>query len=129
MPVFIRGRQAERDLVDNLNDLDDDAIVLALDGVTANTTLVVPGGYRISSLDLVETAGGTVTGGLRVGTAAAGADVVAAAPVTANSVTTADLLKNLFSATAPQTLYLEAVTAWAGASLRVRATLEQVFEG
>lgn len=125
--IFKRGRQGERDLSRNLNELDDDHMVVKLDAVTANTTFSVPAGYRLSSLDIVNTTAVAVGTGIRVGTAAGASDVVGATGVGANAIVTPALAKSLFSLTAAQTLYLEAVTTWDGASLRVRAVLEQVF--
>jgi len=89
---------------------------------TANGSINVPRGYYIASIVLQETIGNAVTGGLNIATAPAGNDVVAAKAVGASQttyVTDAEMLKRIFSISAAQTIYVEAVTAWNLASVNL----------
>jgi hypothetical protein len=71
-----------------------------------------------------------VTGGIRIGTTAGGADVVAAQAVAGNAIDTvaeANILKRVFSRTAAQTLHIQAVTAWNSASVELAFVMRKVF--
>lgn len=146
--VLAGGRAAERSLMDNLNanftevyndnttdaanivDLQDDVVILALNAVVAPATAVVPAGYRIAAIDIVNTVAAAVTGGVKIGTTEAGDDVVAAQAVGASalvSIADAAILQRLFSTSVPQTLYIDAVTDFTTASLDIRVLLEQVY--
>lgn len=94
----------------------------AVIGATANTTVSIPPAHAIDKVIVHNTTANAVTGGLRIGTSAAGTDVVVALTVGANAlvhITDSALLKRVFSMTASQTLFLEAVTAWNSANLNV----------
>ncbi len=82
----------------------------------------IPAGYMIFGCSMVETANHAVTGGVKVGTTSGATDVIAAQAVSglsANSVTDANLLKKMFSASADQTLFIQPVSAWNSASVNV----------
>ncbi len=97
-------------------------------GITADTTLtgVVPAGYRTRSIIVEETAGNAITGGLKIGTSAGGTEVVNAQAVGANALVDCALGTRLFSLTADQTLYVEDVTAWNGASIDLYLEMERI---
>jgi hypothetical protein len=81
----------------------------------ANTSLVIPAGYMIFGCSMVESNTHAVTGGVKVGTTAGAADVIAAQVVgalAAVGVADSAILKKMFSATADQTLFIQPVTSW-----------------
>lgn len=93
-----------------------------LSAKTSAFTYVVPSGHYIQYLMVNETAGNSITGGLKVGTTSGGVDVVIALTVAGSSlqiVPDATLLKRLFSTSASQTLFFDAVTLWNSASIDV----------
>ena len=102
---------------------------VSLTGITANTTAsnspTLPAGTYIHNIVIAETAGNAVTGGVDVGTAASGAQVISAIAVGANAlVTTADsaLLKRSFGtgpAPAAQQIFFTCHTACNSASLNI----------
>jgi hypothetical protein len=103
-----------------------------LKGQTGNDILVCPAGYRINSIEIVETAGHAVTGGIKIGTTNGGTDVVAAQTVTAssyNSVADASILKRYFGESygSDQALYVQAVSAWNSASINIYMTLMRLM--
>lgn len=95
---------------------------------SSNGTLFIPLGTNIESITILNTTGNAVTGGIRIGTTAGGADVVASLAIPANgliSVSDATILKKAFSNTANQTLFVEAIGAWNSASITVNIKLQQ----
>jgi hypothetical protein len=100
---------------------------IRLTGQTAAFTFTVPLNCRLYGITLQETAGAAVTGGIRIGTTLGGVDVVTAVPVGANGFVDCTLLKRLFSATANQTIYVDAVTSWNGANVTIVALYEQLY--
>lgn len=81
--------------------------------VAANSSIILPPAAYIDSITVQETSAAAVTGGLKIGTTAGGTDVVAAATCGAScliTITDVSLLKRVFSATAPQQLFMGAVT-------------------
>ena len=131
MLTIAKGRAAERTLPDDLNtnfiNVDNDRIVLTLTGVVANSTFTVPAGYRISYVDIVNTTANAVTGGVHLGTAALGTQILNAHTVGANASTSVEtLLKRFFAA--EQIVYISAHTAWNSASLNITVTLDQMTD-
>lgn len=99
---------------------------IRLVGMTANSQTTIPPGYAIESIFIEETAGAAITGGLDIGTAAAGAQVASAVAVGASSlqkVADSALLKSLFSVLVSQNIFFTAHTAWNGASINVQIKL------
>lgn len=89
---------------------------------TANDTIVLPIGFRIDSIDIQNTNGNAITGGVRIGTTDAGVDVAVAIAVAGNAlvlVPDTTILKRLFSTAATTTLFVQAVVAWNSASINV----------
>ena len=104
--------------------------VKRLRAVTANATVSIPAGWAIEAIHYAETAGNGVTGGVKIGTTSGAADVVAAQAVGAGSLGTVaagDILKHVFSRVSAQTLHVQAVTAWNGASVELSLALRKVF--
>ena len=101
----------------------------SLSAVTSNTTAVVPAGFAIAGIYIINTTSNAVTGGIKIGTTSGATDVVVAQAVGANalvSVSDATLLKRIFSTSVEQTLYIQAVSAWNSASLTVSVDLYRV---
>lgn len=97
---------------------------------TADETFDVPGGWAIEHIFFNEVEGFSVTGGVRIGTALGDDDVVVAQAIGANAighVKDVDMLKRIFNRSSPQTLYVEAVTAWNGATVDFVVVLREVF--
>ena len=84
---------------------------------TAAFTLTLPAYYIIDQIWIQNTTANAVTGGIKVGTTLGGTDVVTAMAVAGNSMGKATLASQPFNATAAQTLYIDAVTAWNGANI------------
>ncbi len=131
MLTIAKGRAAERTLPDDLNtnfvNIDNDRIVLTLTGVVANSTFTVPAGYRISYFDIVNTTANAVTGGLHLGTAALGTQILNAHTVGANASQSVEtLLKRFFAA--EQIVYISAHTSWNSANLTLTVTLDQMSD-
>jgi hypothetical protein len=66
-----------------------------------------------------------VTGGIRIGTSAAGTQVVTAQAIAANAVVSIMPTIENYQAAA-QTLFIEAVTGWNNADVDVRVTYEEI---
>lgn len=118
------------ELYGDVTALENDLVLITLDNETAAGSFVVPKGYRIQCIAIQNTTANAVTGGLKFGTTAGATDVVAAQAVGANAlvlVPAASLLASIFSTTANQTVYYDAVTAWNGASVKIRVALQQLF--
>ena len=114
----------------NFAELYDLNTMVTLDAVTANATITVPSGFYLEHIAFQNITANAVTGGVKIGTTNGGTDVVAAQAVGANaldSVAGANILKRVFSTSGPTTLYIQAVTAWNGASLKLRFALVKMF--
>lgn len=103
--------------------------VRKITAMVANGTYSVPAGYQIESIVIKNTTANAITGGLRIGTTDGGAEVVTAQAVGANAFLTiqnAAVLLKVFSTSAAQTLYLQAVTGWNSASIDVYVKLSKL---
>lgn len=90
--------------------------------LTAAGTVVLPPGAYIDRIIVQETSGGAVTGGIKIGTAAAGTQVAAALICGASClVWTPDvsISTRIFANTAPQTLFIDAVSSFASSRVNV----------
>lgn len=90
--------------------------------VDGTSGFLVPPNYFIDRLQIQNTTASAITGGLKIGTTTGGVDVVAAVAIGANAfvnVPDAALLKTAFSATVSQTLFVQTVTLWNGASVNL----------
>ncbi len=96
---------------------------------TLDGTFSIPKGYYIESITFENTTANAVTGGIKIGTTSGGTEVIVAQPVGANElveVNNHDILKSIFSLTASQTLYIQAVTAWNSADVNMYIKLKQL---
>lgn len=104
--------------------------VINLRGIAAKTTISIGAGWTIDAIFFNNTTANAVTGGMKIGTTDGGADVVAAQAVAGNAlshVTAAAILKRVFSRTAAQTVWVDAVTAWNSAALDVVIFCRKAF--
>lgn len=114
-PGSIPGTIQRGGVLDNLGG----GQIVQLVEITANTSLVFPVNGRITGITLANTSANAVTGGINIGTTALGSDVVSAAASAGNSFVDATVAKRVFSATADQTLYVSAASAWNSAVVTV----------
>lgn len=103
---------------------------IKLTGITAaNSAIVIPARCIVDDIVVMNTNGNAITGGLKFGTTAGAADVCASVAVAGSSVgyiTDALMLKRLFSTSASQQLFFDAVTLWNGASVDVTVVYKQL---
>lgn len=93
--------------------------------LTANGTVTLPAGVLVRRIYFRNRTTNAVTGGIRIGTAAAGAQVIAAQAIASGAVVSAlPLIENY--QVAAQILYIEAVTAWNAADVDVVVTYEEI---
>ena len=95
---------------------------LNITSVGAAGLMMFPANAVIERIIVTNTTANAITGGLKLGTTSGGTDVVAALTVGANAltyVTDAATLKRFFSLTAPQPIYLGAVSSWNSAIINV----------
>ena len=93
--------------------------------LTANGTVVIPAGSMLRRIYFRNRTANAVTGGIRVGTSAAGTQVVTAQAVAASAiVSVAPTIENYQAAA--QTLYVEAVTSWNSADVDVVVMYEEI---
>ena len=92
---------------------------LGVNGVgAANSQIVIPSNSYIDMILFKETAGNAVTGGIKIGTTVGGTDIVSSQAVpasTAGHINDSTMQTRVF--TAPQTLYIGAVSSWNGAKV------------
>ena len=86
--------------------------------LAANGQLVIPAGVLLRRIYFRNRTANAVTGGIRVGTSAAGTQVVTAQAVAANFIGSVLPTIENYQAAA-QTLFIEAVTAWNSAQVDV----------
>lgn len=96
----------------------------------ANTTISIPAGFSIVQLVVENTTANAVTGGVKIGTTSGAIDVIVALATGASSlqlVSSATLLKNVFSTSADQTLFIQTVTSWNSAVVNFYFVLAQLI--
>lgn len=93
--------------------------------LTANGTIVLPAGILLRRIYFKNKTANAVTGGIRVGTAAAGTQVVTAQAIAANAIVSVLPTIENYQAAA-QTLYAEAVTSWNSAEVQIIFTYEEI---
>lgn len=90
-------------------------------GIIANdSTIFIPGPFHILIFDIDETSGNAITGGLNVGSTAAGTDIISGVAVAGSAyfaVADAALLKRSFKA--GTTLFLTPGSSWNSASINL----------
>ena len=101
--------------------------------VTGNTSFTLPKGYQIKSIICKETAGNALTGGVDIGFAVDGIDVVAGMAIGANATVNCTLVAagtiGATHTTADDTIYIsdgDNDTNWNGAELEVRVEMERL---
>lgn len=96
---------------------------LAATGVTAaNSTLVLPANAYIQRIIVKNNTANAITGGIAIGTTNGGADIMVALAVAGNALVTdigTGLLKSIFSTSATQQIFLDAVVSWNSANVDV----------
>jgi hypothetical protein len=100
---------------------------IVLKGKTANFSVPMPAGFRLTAVYVKNNTANAVTGGIRIGSAAAGTQHVTALPVGASAVAFA--VPNVLAAivTTPGDLFIEAVTAFNSANLDFRIEYEEIL--
>lgn len=97
------------------------AVIVKKLGLAANGSVVLPKGFTLLKVTLQNTTSNSVTGGIRIGTTGGGSDVVLAQAVGSSAIVdinpTSALLKQTFSFSSTQSLFIEAITSWNSASL------------
>lgn len=92
---------------------------VVLEKVTADKTFQLPAGGEIVKIYMQRTSAADTTGGVRIGTAAAGAQIAAAqALATQNLPVVVPVVANGILGT-DRTLYISTATAWNGASVNI----------
>jgi hypothetical protein len=79
---------------------------------TTSFSMILPAGTFIQDIISQETSGAAITGGIKIGSTSGGSDVLAGMTVSAstlNMATDVSMSKRVFSATAPQTLFIGTV--------------------
>lgn len=97
---------------------------------TGNITFVVPAGYMIEHVLYQNTTANAVTGGVKMGTTAGGTEVLASQAIAANSLEVipgGSFTKRVFSVTNDTTIYLNAITAWNGASVNFSIIVRKAY--
>lgn len=95
--------------------------------LAANGTITQPAGSILRRMYIRNNTANAVTGGIRVGTTAAGVDIHATMAVAASAMVVGTPLIPAYSATA-RSLYVEAVTGWNSASVDVVFDFEMIDE-
>lgn len=97
---------------------------IALTGVTSATSITLPANTYIDQIFVKNNTANAVTGGLKFGTSAGAADVVAALVVAGSVVSPpATLLLTKFAA--GQTISIDAVAAWNSANVDITVVYGQ----
>ena len=84
---------------------------------SSNFTVSIPAGFRLNSVVVKNNTANAITGGLKIGTSSGATDVLAATAVAGSALVDVGTLKNTFSLSATQTLYVQAVSAWNSANV------------
>lgn len=100
---------------------------LVLKRLNENFEYTVPAGAAIRRVQFYNRTTTAVSGGMRVGTAAAGSEVVAATAVGASALVEATVVSPVI-ATTPQTLFIEAVTAWGASQVDVAIEYDELLD-
>jgi len=98
---------------------------IKLVGLVNDATTTIPAGYQIQDTIVENTTANAMTGGLKIGTTNGGTDVLLALAVGGNSLQSVELLKTVFSSSAPQTLYIQDVLGWNSANLNITFVIKK----
>jgi hypothetical protein len=97
--------------------------------IAANTAFVLPANCLIDYVVIVNNTANAITGGLKFGTTSGATDICVAIAVAGNAltfITDALLLKRLFSTTATQQVFIDAVAAWNSANVDITIIYKQL---
>lgn len=100
---------------------------MTIAGQTAAFTMTLPAGTIIRDIIAQETSGASVTGGLKIGTTAGGTDVATGLLLGASTqiiVPEVSMSKRIFSPTAPQTLFVGAVSSFNSSAVNLTVIYE-----
>lgn len=92
-----------------------------LSAAAAGSVVLPISGY-ITSIVVTNTTANVITGGLKFGTTSGGVDIIATLGIGANAlafITDALFLKRIFSVSATQTIFYDAVTLWNSAVVNI----------
>lgn len=92
---------------------------IVLKGVTANREVKLPGGADVKRFYFWNRTANAVTGGIRVGSAAAGTQYVTAQAIAANGLYRTEATVQAPIVQTAKSLFIEAVTAWNSASVDI----------
>ncbi len=97
--------------------------------VAKNSAIVLPANAIIDYIIVKNNTANAITGGLKFGTTDGGVDIVAALAVGANALTfalDAAVLLRIFSTSATQQIFFDAVAAWNSANVDVTIVYKQL---
>lgn len=100
---------------------------LVLKRLDENFSYPLPAGAAVRRVQFLNRTANAVTGGLRVGTAAGGTQIVAATAVGDSALVEATIASPGIS-TSASTLYISAVTAWNGAEVDVAIEYDELLD-
>lgn len=98
---------------------------LKIERLTANTSVVLPAYSALRRIYFFNHTANAVTGGIRIGTSAAGTQVVTAQAIAANALVEITPTINALGQV-DSTLYIETVTAWNNAAVSIVISYEEV---
>ncbi len=101
----------------------------ALTVTSANSSIIMPANSVIDYIIVKNNTANAITGGLKFGTTAGATDIVAALAVGASAlvfVLDAVLLLRIFSTSATQQIFIDAVAAWNSASVDITIVYKQL---
>lgn len=102
--------------------------VVEADNQSAAGSFVVPANHVIDAIYIRNNTANAVTGGIKMGTAAGGTQVVTAQAVGANAIAVVPEANILIRAwPAQQTVYFDAVTDWNSANVDITVLLVKAF--
>lgn len=99
---------------------------IILKNVAANVNVPIPGGARLEAIHIFNKTANAVTGGIRIGSAAAGTQHLTAQAVAANGLYFAAPTVQAPIVQTAGALFIEAVTAWNSAVLDIRIEYEEL---
>lgn len=92
---------------------------VVLERVSADTNFAIPAQVEIERIYLRRTSSADTTGGIRIGTAAGGAQLLAAVAVATQNLPQKGTVVSPLISLSGQTLYISTATAWNGAVIDV----------
>ncbi len=106
--------------------------IIYLPAQTGAGNFMLPQNCALRDIFIFNTTANAITGGLKFGTTAGATDIVTAQAVAASAfvfVTDATLLKRVFSPTATQQIFFDAVGSWNSANVNITVVFENLNNG